>query len=69
MSEITDERTPTAEEVTLATIRQWAERALRIPAEDRRGRAAGYEHAAQDVLAILNMNGRPASEPVVFTAP
>ncbi len=62
----TETREPDAEDVTLNTLREWAERALRVPAEDRRGHAAGYERAARDVLAILDMNGRPAGEPVIF---
>ena len=62
----TETRGPSSEEVTLNTLREWAERAMQIPAVDQRGRAAGYEHAARDVLAILDMNGRPAHEPVVF---
>jgi hypothetical protein len=29
----------------------------------------GYRHAAQHVKAILDMNGRPATEPVVYRHP
>jgi hypothetical protein len=60
---------PSAEEITLSTLREWAVRAVQVPAEDRRGHAAGYERAARDALAILDMNGRPAGEPVIFPAP
>jgi hypothetical protein len=68
------ETEPGAEQVTLNTIRQWAERALAssVAAEGYTTpaavRSAGYEHAARDVLAILDMNGRPAHEPVLFAA-
>ncbi len=55
----------TAEEVTLATLRDWAERATTVPGVTDHGR--GYERAAKDVLAILDMHGRPAHEPVIFT--
>jgi hypothetical protein len=63
---------PTAEEITLATLRQWAERTLAssVAAEGYTTpaayRSAGYEHAARDVLAVLDMNGRPWHEPVKF---
>jgi uncharacterized lipoprotein NlpE involved in copper resistance len=35
---------------------------------ENQSHAAGYDHACRDVLAILDMNGRPAHEPVVFEA-
>ena len=58
---------PSAEQVTLATLREWAERTLETTAEaDPRSRPGGFRAAARDVLAILDMNGRPAGEPVVF---
>jgi uncharacterized lipoprotein NlpE involved in copper resistance len=60
---------PSAEEITLATLRDWAERAIRAPAANRYGHAAGYERACRDALAILDMNGHPAGEPVIFPAP
>ena len=63
MSGITE---PAAEQITLATIRQWAERTARLPAGTEHGK--GYERAARDVLAILDMNGKPIHEPVVFPA-
>lgn len=53
-----------AEHITLATLRNWAERATAVPGGTDRAR--GYEHAARDVLAILDMHGRPPHEPVVF---
>ncbi len=68
MSEAT--REPGAEEITLATIRQNAERTVQIAAGAPRGTfAAGRCAEARDVLAILDMNGRPADEPVVFRNP
>jgi hypothetical protein len=63
---------PTAEQVTLATIRHHVESMLALGAAhaaERQSHAAGYYHACRDVLAILDMNGRPAHEPVVFAAP
>ena len=57
-------------EITLATLRQWAERTLeQIPPGEASPHASGYRHAARDALAILDMNGRPAHEPVIFTHP
>ncbi len=58
---------PSAEDVTLATLRDWAERATGVPGGTDHGR--GYERAARDVLAILDMNGRPPHEPVIFPQP
>jgi hypothetical protein len=72
---MTGEREPSAEEITLATIREWAERNLATSAASEgyttpaAYRARGYEHAARDVLAILDMNGRPPGEPVNFSSP
>jgi hypothetical protein len=66
---------PTAEQITLETIRQWAKRTLEtsVAAEGHTTpaahRARGYEHAARTVLAILDMNGRPAHEPVTLPTP
>jgi len=57
---------PTAEEVTLNTIRDWAERETRWPQPQPGTHAAGRLAAARDVLAILAMHGRPAGEPVHF---
>ena len=57
---------PSAEQVTVATIRSWAERAAAVPGSTDHSR--GYESAARDVLAILDMNGRPVHEPVIFPA-
>ena len=67
----TETREPDAEAVTLATIRQHAESMLALSAasgveHERQSHAAGYDHACRDVLAILDMTGRPADEPVVF---
>lgn len=65
---------PTAEQVTLNTIRQHVERMLKVTVDsgvqrDPRSHAAGYDHACREILAILDMNGRPAHEPVIFRAP
>jgi hypothetical protein len=62
---------PSAEQVTLNTIRQHAESVLALSAAsgtgyERQSHAAGYDRACRDVLAILDMNGRPANEPAVF---
>jgi len=59
-------RQPDAEEITLNTIRQWAERETRFDAPPPGTHAAGRRAAARDVLAILGMHGRPAGEPVIF---
>ena len=64
---------PTAEQITLATIREHVERMLALTADsgvrpERQSHAAGYDSACRDVLAILDMNGRPAHEPVVFSS-
>jgi hypothetical protein len=72
MTETTSE--PTAEQITLATIRQHVESMLALAAalgvrHERQSHAAGYDHACRDVLAILNMNGRPPHEPVMFSGP
>jgi hypothetical protein len=57
----------TAEEITLATLRGWAERTILITAEaDPRSASGGFRRAARDVLAILNMNGAPPGEPVTL---
>ena len=63
-----------AEQVTLNTVRQHIECMLALTADsgvkrDPQSHAAGYDHACRDVLAILDMNGRPASEPVIFRDP
>jgi len=61
---------PSAEQITLATIRQHAEMTMQITAEAPKGTyAAGRRAEARDVIAILDMNGRPAHEPVVFRNP
>lgn len=68
---MTETTGPTAEQVTLATVRQHAERMLKLTAgsgvnPERGSHAAGYDAACRDVLAILDMNGRPPHEPVSF---
>jgi hypothetical protein len=57
---------PTADAVTLATIRDWAERYADLPASAPHTHGEGYDHAVADVLAILAAHGKPASEPVIF---
>lgn len=52
--------------VTLATIREWAEGTVTGTVTAPAGtHAAGMRTAARDVLAILDMHGRPG-EPVIF---
>ena len=68
---MTETTEPTAEQITVATVRQHVERMLKLTADSgvehgRNSHAAGYDAACRDVLAILDMNGRPAHEPVVF---
>ena len=63
---------PSGEQITLNTIRQHGESMLALSAAsgvtyERESHPAGYDHACRDVLAILDMNGRPADEPVVFS--
>jgi len=54
-------------EITFATLRGWAERnSWTAEAENVTGAARGYGRAARDVLAILDMHGKPAHEPVIF---
>lgn len=60
---------PTAEEVTLATLRNWAERTIKLADDaqaDRWSMLAGARVAARDVLAILEMHGAPPDAPVRF---
>ena len=60
-------REPTADELTLATIRQWAERSMTVTVEAQRGTSSGgFRQAAFDVLAILEKHGKPPMEPVHF---
>lgn len=54
-------------EVTLASLRETVDRALALPASEN-AHARGYQRAMSDVKAILDMHGRPASEPVHFGA-
>ena len=63
----TETREPSADELTLATIRQWAERSMTVTTEAQRGTSSGgFRQAAFDVLAILEKHGRPAGEAVHF---
>ena len=70
MGDVSDE-TPTAEQITHHAIRRHVESMLALSASsgvrrERQSHAAGYDHACRDILAILDMNGRPPHEPVVF---
>jgi hypothetical protein len=58
-----------AEEITLNTIRRWAEGTIEVIGSAGLPHAAGYQAAARDVLAILNMHGAPPDEPVMFVHP
>jgi hypothetical protein len=57
-------------EVTLATIREWAEGMHRAAsagaAYSPSGHAAGYDKAVRDVLAILDSRHAPPGEPVIL---
>jgi hypothetical protein len=56
-------------EITLATIREHAERATSLPPDvPRNDHARGYGRAMRDVLAILDARWLPEGEPVVFSA-
>lgn len=71
---MTETTASAAEQVTLNTIRQHVEHMLEVTADsgvqrDPRSHAAGYDHACREILAILDMNGRPSHEPVIFRAP
>lgn len=61
-----------AAEITMATIRQWAERTIATSvsageyATPTAYQARGYLRAAKTVLAMLDMNGRPWNEPVIM---
>jgi len=58
---------PDPEQITLATIRSHVEMTLAVTASAApHTYPAGRRAEARDVLAILDMNGRPAHEPVVF---
>ena len=66
-SENTETREPTADELTLATIRRWAERSMIVTTEAQRGTASGgFRQAVFDVLDILEKHGAPADEAVHF---
>jgi hypothetical protein len=59
----------TSAEVTLATIRDHAERATSLPADvPRNDHARGYECAMRDVLAILDARWLPEGTPVIIGA-
>jgi hypothetical protein len=59
-----------ANALTLATIREWAERTAEACAEaEPLSHAGGMRTAARDVLALLEMDGRPPEEPVILARP
>lgn len=62
--ERTDAERLRSAEITLATIRDHAERSLRVSGAT--GHAGGYEHAMRDVVTILDSRWMPEGEPVVF---
>lgn len=67
MATVEPDRQLAEAEVTLATIRDWADSMHRAAAPgERAGHAAGYDSAVRDVLAILDSRGRPPGEPVVL---
>lgn len=53
-------------EVTLATMRDWAERMAASPGGSEH--AKGFNRAVGDVLAILDSRDLPPGAPVVFPA-
>lgn len=66
--ESTDAEKLRSAEITLATIREHAERNTALPADVfRNDHARGYERALRDVLAILDARWLPEGEPVVFS--
>lgn len=57
-------------EITLNTIRLWAEQTLETMGSlggYLGEQMTGYRNAVRDVKAILDMHGKPANQPVVFT--
>jgi hypothetical protein len=67
MPERTDAEKPRSAEITLATIREHAERNTSLPADAFRSEhARGYESALRDVLAILDARWLPEGAPVIF---
>lgn len=61
---------PAAEQVTLTTLRQHAQRAAEMSADAETGTyRAGIRQMAREVLAILDMNGQPPMEPVLMPSP
>jgi hypothetical protein len=63
------EATVAANALTLATIREWAERTAEICAEaEPHSHAGGMRTAARDVLALLEGHERPP-EPVILPSP
>lgn len=69
MPERTDAEKLRSAEITLATIREHAERNTSLPADVfRNEHARGYESALRDVLAILDARWLPEGAPVIFGA-
>jgi hypothetical protein len=67
MAEHTDAEKLRSAEITLATIREHAERATALPADVfRNDHAHGYERAMRGVLAILDARWLPEGTPVIL---
>jgi hypothetical protein len=70
VAEHTDAERLRSAEITLATLRQHAERMLSLSKaagiENPLPQVAGYDHAVRDVLTILDSRWLPEGEPVVF---
>jgi hypothetical protein len=67
VAERTDAEKLRSAEITLATIRDYAERNTSLPDDiPRNDHARGYESALRNVLAILDARWLPEGEPVIF---
>jgi hypothetical protein len=65
VAERTDAEKLRSAEITLATMREHAERSLSLPADvPRNDHARGYESALRDALAILNSRWLPEGTPI-----
>jgi len=53
-------------EITLATIRDHAERNAKFPADPANEHARGYQSALRDILTILDSRWLPEGAPVMF---
>jgi len=67
MTERTEAEKLRSAEITLATIREHAERATSLPADVfRNDHARGYERAMRGVLAIIDARWEPEDAPVIL---